>query len=335
MIGKADEFADLEKLDAQLRRASEETLEREIPQWFGGDPRLPRDEGRWICFLGTGGSPRCMLTQVAHTGGVAINLPGFALHVDPGPGAILQANRYGLDPTALDAVYVSHAHTDHYTEANTMIEAMCRMMSQRRGHVLAPAEVLDMNYISPFHQGLGTKTGPYRGGPAVTLALKHNQPVALGKVTITPYRAYHGGENYGFVLDYAGLKIGYTSDTSYVRSYRTNAGELRQSSSANRFGEITDLAEIVEYHHDLKEIYSEVDILVANVTAHHMWSHRHLTGYGLAHLLSGSKVKRCYITHLDSLYFTNPGLAATLARYVSQKSGVESLVPLEGTRYEL
>lgn len=308
----------------------------EIPQWFGGDPRLPRDRSRWICFLGTGGSPRCMLTQAAHTGGFMINLPNFAIHVDPGPGAILQANRYGLDPTALDAVYVSHAHTDHYTEANTMIESMCRMMSQRRGHVLAPEEIYQMNYISPFHQGMGTRTGPYRGGPAVALALKDAQPIELaGEVILTPHRAYHGGENYGFVMEYQGLKIGYTSDTSYIKAYRALNGEIREASSAHRLGEITDLAEVVEYHRDLKEAYSEVDILIANVTFHHMWSHRHLTGYGLAHLLSGSKVKRCYITHLDSVYFTNPGLAQDLARYITQKSGVESMVPVEGTRYEL
>ncbi len=276
-----------------------------------------------------------MLTQAAHTGGFMINLPGFALHTDPGPGAILQANRFGLDPTSLDAVFVSHAHTDHYTEANTMIEGMCRMMSQRRGHVLAPAEVLDMNYISPFHQGMGTRTGPYRGGPAATLALTARQPVALGEVTLTPHTAYHGGENYGFVLEYQGLRLGYTSDTSYVRSYKDAAGEVRESNSANRFGELPDNLEIIDFHRDLKEIYSQVDILVANVTHHHMWSHRHLTGYGLAHLLAGSRVRQCFITHLDSAYFINPGLGADLAEYVSRKSGVPCQVPEEGIRYEL
>lgn len=331
----ANEPNELAELDALIRQVSSDTLRREIVQWFGGEPRMPRDERPWICFLGTGGSPRCMLTQVAHTGGFVINLPNFMLHVDPGPGAILQANLFELDPTALDAVYVSHAHTDHYTEANTMIEAMCRMMSQRRGHVLAPAEVLDMNYISPFHQGLGTNTGPYRGGPEVTLALKDNQPIALGKVTITPHRAYHGGENYGFVLEYEGLKIGYTSDTSYVKSYRNTSGQVLEASSGNRFGEISELAEIVDYYHDLKEIYSKVDILVANVSFHNMWSNRHLTGYGLIHLLEGSQVQECYITHLDSVYFTNPGLSDQLARYIGQKSGIPSRVPIEGTRYEL
>ncbi|MDB5080524.1 MAG: hypothetical protein JWP00_2448 [Chloroflexi bacterium] len=335
MTEQPGEAQDLEVLDERLRRIAAETLQREGLQWFSGEPRLPRDPDRWICFLGTGGSPRCMLTQVAHTGGFMINLPNFALHVDPGPGAILQANRHKLDPTSLDAVFVSHAHTDHYTEANTIIEGMCRMMSQRRGCVLAPGEILDGNYISPFHQGHGTTTGPYRGGPATTLALRDNQPVALGEVTLTPHQAYHGGENYGFVLDYHGLTIGYTSDTNYVKSYRNTSGQIQEASSANRFGELADLAEIVDYRHDLKEIYSQVDILVANVTFHNMWSHRHLTGYGLTHLLTGSRVKQCFITHLDSTYFTNPGLAADLAAYITRKSGVKSQVPVEGTRYEL
>lgn len=332
---QSDPINDLDALDERLRRVAYETVMRDGQRWFSGEPRQPRDPNPWICFLGTGGSPRCMLTQAARTGGFMLNLPTFALHTDPGPGAILQANRYELDPTALDAVFVSHAHTDHYTEANTMIEAMCRMMSQKRGAVLAPGEIFENNYISPFHQGQGTTTGPYRGGPANTLSLRNNQPVALGEATLTPHTAYHGGENYGYVLEYQGLKIGYTSDTNYIRSYRDKSGQLQEVSSANRFGELHDLAEIVEVREDLKEVYSQVDILIANVTLLNMWSHRHLTGYGLIHLLTGSKVRQCYITHLDSTYFTNPGLADDLALLISQRSGVKCLVPEEGKKYEL
>ncbi len=326
---------DLDALDERLRRVALETVQTDARKWFSGEPRQPRDPNPWICFLGTGGSPRCMLTQSARTGGFMINLPGFALHTDPGPGAILQANRFNLDPTALDAVFVSHAHTDHYTEANTMIEAMCRMMSQRRGYVLAPGEIFEHNYISPFHQGQGTTTGPYRGGPASTLSLRNNQPVALGEVTLTPHTAYHGGENYGYVLEYQGLKIGYTSDTNYVRAYRDTDGQIQEVSSANRFGELHNVAQIVEVREDLKEIYSQVDILVANVTLLNMWGHRHLTGYGLIDLLTGSKVRQCYITHLDSAYFTNPGLANDLATLITRRSGVNCKVPVEGDKYEL
>jgi len=328
----------LEELDERLRRLTIKTLWDETPEWFGPEPRKPRDRGSWLCFLGTGGSPRNLLSQVRRTGGFVLNLPDFMMHIDPGPGAIYHANQFGLDLTALDAVFVSHGHTDHYTEAGVVIEAMCRIMSQRRGAVLAPAELLDNNYITAFHQGKVTPlaNGPYRGGPAVTLALQAQKPIALeGSTIVTPHNAYHGGENYGFSLTYKGLKIGYTSDTSYIKAYRKSNGEVVSVTSGLRLGEMADFAGIADYYTDLKENYSGLDVLIANAGYHHAFAHRHFTAYGLVHMLKGSGVKLCIMTHLDSLYFTNPGLAQDMARYVQEKSGVRCIVPEEGLRLEL
>lgn len=51
-------------------------------------------------------------------------------------------------------------------------------------------------------------------------------------------------------------------------------------------------------------------------------------------MLQNSQVKLCLITHLDSLYFTNPGLAQDMARYVQEKSEVRCFVPEEGVKIE-
>jgi L-ascorbate metabolism protein UlaG (beta-lactamase superfamily) len=329
---------ELEELDARLRHLTIKTLVDESAEWFGGNSRKPRDRKSWLCFLGTGGSPRNLLSQTRRTGGIVLNLPDFMMHVDPGPGAIYHANYFGLDLTALDAVYVSHGHTDHFTEAGVSIEAMCRIMSQRRGALLAPSEVFQMGYVTTFHQGksIGPGAGPYRGGPAVVLALQPEKAVELeGSVVLTPHNAYHGNENYGFTLEYKGLRLGYTSDTSYIKSYEKSTGEIIPVNSGLHLGEMHDFHRIHDFHADLKDNYSGLDVLVANVGYHHAFAHRHFTAYGLAHMLKNSGVKLCILTHLDSLYFSNPGLAADMARFVQETSGVRCIVPEEGAKLEL
>ncbi|NWJ46663.1 MAG: MBL fold metallo-hydrolase [Chloroflexi bacterium] len=326
---------ELEALDEHLRRLTIESFSQE---WFSGKIRKPRDRNKWICFLGTGGSPRNLLTQTKRTGGFVLNFPDFMMHIDPGPGAIYHANYFGLDLTALDAVFVSHGHTDHFTEAGVVIEAMSHIMSQRRGAVLAPGELLEQGYITRFHQGKlpAPGFGPYRGGPAAVLAMQAENPLELhGDVVLIPHRAYHGNENYGFTLAYKGLKLGYTSDTSYIRSFECKSGEIVTVNSGLALGEMRDFIQVHEYHEDLKENYAGLDILIANVGFHHTFAHRHLTAYGLIHLLKDSGVKLCLITHLDIAYFINNGLAHDMARYIQEMSGVRCIVPEEGAKIEL
>ena len=80
-----------------------------------------------ITFLGTGGGRFSAISQRRMTGGFRIdNLNGKNYHVDPGPGALVRTYQFGFDPRNLDGVFVSHAHTDHYNDAEILIEAMTK-----------------------------------------------------------------------------------------------------------------------------------------------------------------------------------------------------------------
>ena len=214
---------EISKTDLELRHQTKENVLTTFERWRqrSGQPSPP--PGYRLTFLGTGGNPEAIISQGPRTAGFVINLGELRMHVDPGPGAVIRSLEAGLDPADLDAIYISHGHLDHYAGVESVVEGMCWAMSTRRGILLAPGEVLqERNLVSRYHQG---KAGyiPYRGGPQA-VSLESSRPVEVKGLTLTPVPAYHGGENYGFILDSPQLRLGYTSDTNYIRSYRTPEG---------------------------------------------------------------------------------------------------------------
>ncbi|GAV24745.1 MBL fold metallo-hydrolase [Carboxydothermus islandicus] len=318
---------DLEGLDRELREKTVYGIEL-ARERFRKRNEIKNTGESFILFAGTGGNPEAVLTQNPYTAGFIIKLEQFLMWVDPGPSAIVRARELNIDLGSLTAVYISHGHQDHYGGAEPIIEGMCWGMFARRGFLLAPGKVLDDRMISPFHQGINT--GFYSGGPEVVV-LKALKPVEIGKVTVVPVAVYHGEENYGFILKYKNLAIGYTSDTNYILSYQSLTGIKK----VERMGPVNDFLEVVDYREDLKKIFSEVDILIANVTAHNSWMHRHLTTLGLAHLLKDSKVKLAVLSHFNYCCLYPEDLRDKMARYVREKSGIKTIAGKDGLKLEL
>ncbi|MEW6081284.1 MAG: MBL fold metallo-hydrolase [Bacillota bacterium] len=283
---------------------------------------VPRaGEGSWIHFLGTGGNPINLMSQHRQTGGFVLRVGGACLCVDPGPGALVHAAREGLDLSGIDAVYVSHGHTDHCGDAGVVIEAMCQAMSRRRGMVFSPVEVLEDGRISRFHQGKAPSRA-YPGGPQEVVPAEDGGEVAIGDCVLRFVRAYHGGENYGFILEAPGLRVGYTSDTSYLISVEGSGGPRPVAP----WDAMSDLRGVVEYREDLKNAFYCVDVLVANVSYHSLFATRCLTAVGLSHLLSGSRVGLAIMTHLDEACFRPRDISQRMAEYVEGYSGVSTRV---------
>jgi phosphoribosyl 1,2-cyclic phosphodiesterase len=317
------------KLDRELRNQTRENVLYTIERWRHrtGQPEHP--PGYRLTFLGTGGNPEAVISQDPRTAGFVVNLGELCMHVDPGPGAVIRSLDAGLDPANLDAIYISHGHLDHYAGVESVVEGMCWAMSTRRGLLLAPAEVLeDRNLVSRYHQGRGDY-GPYRGGPRA-LILKPFQYLSIKDIMLTPIPAYHGGENYGFILEHPRLRLGYTSDTNYIRSYRTPAGILQVSRDP-----LMDMSEILTWRQDVREYFRHVDVLVANITTHNFWAHRHITTLGLAHLLKGARVKKCLITHFNRSCLYPVDLRAKMASFVAEVSGVPTYPAYDGAVFDL
>lgn len=295
------------------------------PEPYQGDPK--------ILFMGTGGNPVNLVEQPRQTGGFILYLPNYVLAVDPGPGAIWHARQNQVDLRQLNGIFISHGHTDHYLGAPPLIEGMTRLMSQRRGMLMIPQDVQDEHLISLYHQGRNEKHEGYSGGPERVVCLSEGEEIELASdLRLMPVKVYHSNKlNYGFVLKTSEMTIGYTSDTSYITSYEDLNGEQFQLEPKIPIppGRVTGWRE------DLKEIFGQVDYLIANISYFNLFPNRHLTGVGLAHLLENSKVKRCWITHFDACCSRPDAMDEKIAQMVTESSGVDVIAAGDGRCYNV
>lgn len=151
------------------------------------------------------------ITQKRMTGGFRIDeIDGKNIHIDPGPGALVRTYQFGLNPLKLNGVLVSHCHTDHYTDAEVLIEAMTRGMTRKKGFFVGSKSVIK-GYekwgpcISDYHLSI----------PHVTV-LEAGESKKLGNLQVTATRTKHGDPKaVGFKFGWDDFTLSYTSDTGY------------------------------------------------------------------------------------------------------------------------
>jgi len=163
-----------------------------------------------LTFLGTAGGRIAVMTQARASGGWILEMDGEMLHVDPGPGALVRAKQYGVNLRKLTGLVISHAHPDHCTDAEVVIESMTEGTNRKRGVVIGNEHLLecDKNYrriISPFHAGLPERVEVMEPGGTAN--------VGAIKITAAPTR--HADSNcLGFI--FRGSKtLGYANDGEY------------------------------------------------------------------------------------------------------------------------
>ncbi len=177
-----------------------------------------------IITLGTGGGRFVTMTQRRRTAGIRILHQDLNLHLDPGPGALVHSINEGFDPRRLTAVFVSHCHPDHYTDAEVLIEAMTQGMTKKRGTLVADRAVLRGNSaceasISKYHQGMTqqiieavcNQNFPMNGFEVSVSEARHTDPDAVG----FRFRTKEFGD------------FAYTSDTEYYEGISKYYENLR------------------------------------------------------------------------------------------------------------
>lgn len=164
-----------------------------------------------IVFLGTGGGRFATITQKRRTAGIRLLSDGFNVHLDPGPGALVYSWSLDLNPRKIDGILVSHAHPDHYTDAEVMVEAMTRGTVKGRGVLAAAKSVLKGGEtaemaISKYHQGL----------PRRVVEVSEGTKFEIGSMKVVGCEVIHSDvDAVGFRFETEVGSIGYTSDTEF------------------------------------------------------------------------------------------------------------------------
>jgi phosphoribosyl 1,2-cyclic phosphodiesterase len=151
------------------------------------------------------------ITQKRMTGGLRIDgIAGMNIHIDPGPGALVRSYQFDSDPKKLDAVMVSHSHTDHYTDAEVLIEAMTRGMTRQRGTIMGSLSVME------GYRDWGPCISDYHMRRSRCITLSAGETVDIGDLEVTGTGTVHGDPTgVGFRFRADDLSVSYTSDTEY------------------------------------------------------------------------------------------------------------------------
>lgn len=246
-----------------------------------------------LTFLGTGGGRFSTISQRRMTGGFRIdNLNGKNYHVDPGPGALVRTYQFGLDPRNLSGVFISHAHTDHYNDAEVLIEAMTRGMTKENGVIIGSESVFaGVEQFGPCISG-------YHKSKSDNLILKPGNVRKINNFLIKGSKTMHGDPTgIGFQIDNRGFKLSYTSDTKY-------------------FSELSD------YHED-------ADILIASVLRPGNKSiNGHMCSRNFIKLLNEVQPKLAIMTHFGLKMITENPIVE--AKRITDKTGVKTIAGFDG-----
>ncbi len=251
-----------------------------------------------ITFLGTGGGRFSTISQRRMTGGFRIdNLNGKNLHVDPGPGALVRTYQFGLDPRKLDGIFISHAHIDHCTDAEILIESMTKGMTRNKGSIIGCESV-----FNGFEQ-FGPCISNYHKSKSKNIILKPHTKKKFNNLTIKGTKTIHGDSTgVGFFIDSKDIKISYTSDTQYFDKLYT-------------------------YHEGS-------DILIASVLrSGDKFIRGHMCSETFKKLLNEVQPKLAIMTHFGlEMINTNP---LKEAKKITKQTGIKTLAAYDGMKIDV
>ena len=155
-------------------------------------------------FAGPRSPASCYLVQAEHEGRT------WNLVLDLGNGALGPLQRH-IDPMAIDAVLLSHLHSDHCLDLcglYVMHKYSPEPGSRARIPVYGPGG-------TPERMARAYDLMPPDGmdGEFDFRALTDREPVRIGPFTVTPHLVNHPVEAYGFRVEAGGLVLAYTGDT--------------------------------------------------------------------------------------------------------------------------
>lgn len=147
--------------------------------------------------------------QKRNTGGIVVETEETQIHVDPGPGALVQSHEEGIAEDT-EAVIVSHGHIDHSTDTEPLIEMMVEAYDNA-GFLFANESVLEgfgdiEKRVSDYHQNLCSEIKQ----------LGEDTETEFKDIRIRSQEMFHSDpRTVGFTLNDGEKKIGFWTDTEH------------------------------------------------------------------------------------------------------------------------
>ena len=165
-----------------------------------------------LIWLGTGGGRLATILQPVGTGGLIIKTSTNQIHVDPGPGAIVRAWQYGVNPKLTNMVLITHDHTDHTAGYLPIIEAMSGEARRKRGILIA-----SKSCVEGYGENFPKIVNPYvRKLVGEIYEILPGEEIIKNGIKIEGTKTIHEDKyGVGFEIEAEGKKIVILGDTQY------------------------------------------------------------------------------------------------------------------------
>ena len=245
-----------------------------------------------IIFLGTGGSRQVMAYQNVSTAGIIIQTDNHQIHLDPGPGALIRAKQFSINPHETNIFLVSHDHIDHCNDINALIDAAHIHHNKKIGTLISTKELIEGNenifpYLTKYHKNFLQKH----------IILEPEKKIKVDSITIQAKKAIHNTETIGFKIYTKKFTLGYTADTGYFRGIGNQ--------------------------------YKNCDILILNMELPFGKKSKHyLSADDIVKILKTAKPKLAILTHFGTEDIIKNSLYT--AREITKKSNIQTIAAKDG-----
>ncbi|MFW5747027.1 MAG: MBL fold metallo-hydrolase [Nanoarchaeota archaeon] len=166
-----------------------------------------------ITFLGTAGDSTVMGKQLAASGGIVLTDGTFQIHLNPGPGSLVQAKRHGINVRNTDVLLASENLPLQTGDLNASVEAMTLGGLDRKGVLLAPPGVVEGS--ERYTPTLSIQQAEHLER---VIKLRIGDKVGIGDITIHPTQtSLEEDLAIGYILRTPHYCVGYCGRTRYSK----------------------------------------------------------------------------------------------------------------------
>lgn len=156
------------------------------------------------------------------------------------PSALMSLNRTAIDPNAIDAVFISHHHGDHFLGLPSLL-----LHWKYRGRT-RPVTIVGPRGTEGLARVIGQAVYPSIFETPVDIHWVVGQPgrcITIGDLTVEPVEVRHDDKlssNLGYQCELHGVRFGYTGDTAMCEAVLdlARASDVLISECASRADEI-------------------------------------------------------------------------------------------------
>lgn len=208
-----------------------------------------------VQFLGTG--------DAFGSGGrfqtcILVTSPGGTFLIDCGASSLIAMRRWGVDPSSIDSILLTHLHGDHFGGIPFFVLDAQFASKRDSPLVIAGPPGLEGRVRDAMEVLFPGSSQIERRFQVRFLELQENRSAQIGPRVVTPYRVSHesGAPSYALRVELDGRIISYSGDTEWTDSL------VRVAAGADLFiCESSSFDKKIKYHLDYRTLLARRSIL--------------------------------------------------------------------------